>query len=112
MRTVTFYDPRTGEIAGFVQGGDFEIEQNCPPGHEAIEGRHDATTHRIVDGRPVAKPSTSPPSPDYRARRHAAYPSLNEFADALYWRERGDDTKWRAWLEACDAVKADHPKGT
>ena len=42
--------------------------------------------------------------------RHKAYPSLHEFADAIYWSENGDRTKLDAWLAACAAVKERYPK--
>lgn len=44
------------------------------------------------------------------ARRVREYPPLSEFADALYWAERGDRSKLDDWLARCDAVKAKYPK--
>lgn len=49
-------------------------------------------------------------TPDYRAVRAARYPDIRDFADAVYWAERGDRAKLDAWLAACDAVKAAVPK--
>ncbi len=49
-------------------------------------------------------------TPDYAALRRAAYPSLRDLADALYWNERGQPDKLRAYWAACDAVKARYPK--
>lgn len=48
--------------------------------------------------------------PDYRATRARRYPDLSEFADAVYWAERGDRSKLDEWLARCDAVKATVPK--
>ena len=42
--------------------------------------------------------------------RQSKYPSFGDFADALYWKEKGDSSKWNAWVAACDKVKQDHPK--
>lgn len=111
MRTVTFYDPKTGEISGHVRGGAFEIKTNRPPGHKAIEGRHEAATHRIVDGKPVAKAPPAAKPPAHGDLRHHAYPSWRVLADALYWQAKGDNSKFEAWIRACDDVKAKHPKG-
>ncbi|MGV6872565.1 hypothetical protein ACUSIJ_07715 [Pseudochelatococcus sp. B33] len=49
-------------------------------------------------------------TPDYRAARAKRYPALAEFADAIYWAERGDRSLLDAWLARCDAVKAAIPK--
>lgn len=49
-------------------------------------------------------------SPDYRLARSQHYPDLHEFADAVYWAERGDRSLLEAWLARCDAVKASIPK--
>ena len=38
------------------------------------------------------------------------YPSLGDFADALYWKEKGDDSHWNKWVAACEKVKSDFPK--
>lgn len=48
--------------------------------------------------------------PDYRPARSARYPDVRDFADAVYWAERGDRSKLEAWLARCDAVKAAIPK--
>lgn len=51
------------------------------------------------------------PIPDlYANKRRNEYPSFEEFADALYWKEKGDDSKWLAYVTACDVVKEKHPK--
>lgn len=44
--------------------------------------------------------------------RHAAYPPLSEFADAMYWASQGDHAKMEAWIEAVTAVKLRHPKAS
>jgi hypothetical protein len=47
---------------------------------------------------------------DYKARRVKEYPPLQDFADALYWAQRGDPSKLDAYLAACDAVKKKYAK--
>lgn len=46
----------------------------------------------------------------YADKRRLEYPPLEDFADALYWKEKGDDSKWLAYVAACDAVKAKYEK--
>ena len=40
----------------------------------------------------------------------AGYTDLGDFADAVYWEKKGDDSKMTAWVAACAQVKSDHPK--
>lgn len=48
---------------------------------------------------------------EYKILRKTEYPPLQDFADAMYWHRKGDDTKLDAYVAACDAVKARYPKG-
>ena len=45
-----------------------------------------------------------------RLDRAIKYPSLGEFADAMYWNSKGDDSKLTAYYAACEKVKTDNPK--
>lgn len=63
----------------------------------------------VVDGR-IEYRDPPPRVESYAEQRERAYPPLCDLADALYWRERGDDKPWQAWLAACDAVKSRFPK--
>lgn len=45
-----------------------------------------------------------------QANRARAYPPLADFADALYWQSKGNNSKMEAYLAACDKVKQDFPK--
>lgn len=47
---------------------------------------------------------------DYAELRKKAYPSTTEFADAMFWQSKGDNTKMEAYLAACEAVKLKYPK--
>ena len=38
------------------------------------------------------------------------YPSFGDFADAMYWNNKGDSSKLTAYYAACEKVKTDNPK--
>jgi hypothetical protein len=46
----------------------------------------------------------------YKDTRQSLYPSLRDFADAMYWNSKGDSTKLEAYYAACEKVKTDNPK--
>jgi len=46
----------------------------------------------------------------YQSTREPLYPSLGDFADAMYWNSKGDSTKLEAYYTACEKVKTDNPK--
>ncbi len=46
----------------------------------------------------------------YKDDRRAEYPDLGDFADAVYWAQKGDDSKMVDWIACCDAVKVNNPK--
>ena len=46
----------------------------------------------------------------YQYVRQPLYPSLGDFADAMYWNSKGDSTKLEAYYAACEKVKTDNPK--
>ena len=46
----------------------------------------------------------------YQRQRGPEYPPLQEFVDAYYWAQKGDNTLMDAYVAACDKVKADYPK--
>ena len=46
----------------------------------------------------------------YQSVRQPLYPSLGDFADAMYWNNKGDSTKLTAYYAACEKVKTDNPK--
>lgn len=47
---------------------------------------------------------------EYQRQRAPEYPPLQEFVDAYYWAQKGDNTLMDAYVAACDKVKADYPK--
>ena len=46
----------------------------------------------------------------YQRDRKVKYPDLADFADAMYWNSKGDDTNLKAYYAACEKVKSDNPK--
>ena len=46
----------------------------------------------------------------YQFVRQPLYPSLGDFADAMYWNSKRDSTKLEAYYTACEKVKTDNPK--
>ena len=46
----------------------------------------------------------------YQSVRKPIYPSLGDFADAMYWNSKGDSSKLTAYYAACEKVKTDNPK--
>lgn len=44
------------------------------------------------------------------AARRAAYPPLEDLADALYWQAQGDESKMADYLTRCNKVKVLFPK--
>ena len=47
---------------------------------------------------------------EYQRQRAPEYPSMADFADAMYWNSTGDSTKLDEYYAACAAVKAKYPK--
>ena len=47
---------------------------------------------------------------EYQRQRAPEYPSMDQFADAMYWNSTGDSTKLDEYYAACAAVKAKYPK--
>ena len=46
----------------------------------------------------------------YKDDRQPLYPSLGDFADAMFWNSKGDSSKLTAYYAACEKVKPDNPK--
>lgn len=62
----------------------------------------------VVEGHlPV---TISEPVYSWSVNRQMAYPSITDFVDAMFWMDRGDDSKLKAYFAACAAVKAQFPK--
>lgn len=64
-------------------------------------------TKQVDDGQPEP---TVDAAEVVKVTRALAYPSLADFADAMYWNSKGDDSKLTAYYAACEKVKTDNPK--
>ena len=42
-------------------------------------------------------------------KRQSEYPQITELADALYWKEQGDNFKYVDYINKCDAIKKKYP---
>ena len=47
---------------------------------------------------------------DYNKLRSKEYPPLEDFADAMYWQSKGDNSKLTAYFGKLDTVKTKFPK--
>lgn len=47
----------------------------------------------------------------YQRDREPEYPPLAELADAIYWQQKGDNSKMEAYLAKVEAIKTKYPKG-
>jgi len=71
-----------------------------------------------LDNDPTTKPSVGDinaeiqkqKDEEYKNLRANEYPPLSEFADAMYWSQKGDDTKLDEYVAKCEAVKQKYPK--
>lgn len=48
----------------------------------------------------------------YSRERKFDYPDLGELADAIYWKEKGDNSKMEAYIAKVDAIKSKWPKSS
>ena len=96
---VRYHITKDGFVIGTGESHEDHLDQVLTYGGELIVG--DAPTDLSPPPEPVKT---------YSQLRQSEYPSIVDLADALYWKERGDDTKWRTYLAQCDEVKAKHPK--
>lgn len=75
---------------------------------EFFAGQAAAPDETVVPGHRAFPEMTMIPS--WSAQRRAAYPSMADFADALYWADQGDNAQLTAYFAACKAVKLQFPK--
>lgn len=131
MNTYSIYCTRTGLFTGAtIICAAQHLAANVPAGHSCMLGRYDHLSQRIdvETGRVI---DYQPPRPSERhewdpatkrwvyrptpleachAARRNQYPLLQDFLDAYYWQQRGNDAPMRTYLARCDAVKEQHPK--
>ena len=96
---------------------DFEAIKKAYPDAGIISDRgtfkEDGTEITIVQSevdKARAEIDTETAAIAYQSVRQPLYPSLGDFADAMYWNSKGDSTKLEAYYAACEKVKTDNPK--
>jgi hypothetical protein len=58
----------------------------------------------------VARQQAEIDAVQYIEDRKKTYPSVGDFADAMYWASKGDPSKLDEYYAACEAVKLQYPK--
>ena len=73
------------------------------------DGNQIALDQALVDAA-AAELAAELAATEYQRQRAPEYPSMADFADAMYWNSTGDSTKLDEYYAACAAVKAKYPK--
>ena len=73
------------------------------------DGNQIELDHALVDAA-AAEIAAELAATEYQRQRAPKYPPIQEFVDAYYWAQKGDNTLMDAYVAACDKVKADYPK--
>ena len=73
------------------------------------DGNQIALDQTLVDAA-AAEIAAERAATEYQRQRAPEYPSMDQFADAMYWNSTGDSTKLDEYYAACAAVKAKYPK--
>lgn len=48
---------------------------------------------------------------EYQRQRIGEYPKIQDFVDAYYWKQQGDDSKMQEYLAKIAEIKNKYPKG-
>lgn len=83
--------------------------------YNSIEWNEDNTSSKpteqeIIDKRAALAAEWDSLHKEVGIKRKAEYPPLEDFADAMYWNSKGDDSKLTEYYAACEAVKTKYPK--
>ena len=81
--------------------GDHAFDQDGNP----------VTYNEIVISQEADRLTTEALNNRYKALRSTEYPPIKDFADAMYWASKGDESKLQEYYAACEAVKEKYPKG-
>lgn len=76
--------------------------------HWLDENQSKPTEKEIVDE--LERLKSDYEAKEYQRLRAPEYPPKEDFIDAYYWAQRGDNTKMNEYLEKCDDVKIKYPK--
>lgn len=102
-----------GQDKSFKINGQFQYDSledtAVPTNIEPIGTAFSLPTKVQIEAK-AAELKTAWVSAQYQRMRQPEYPPLTDLADALYWQQKGDDTKMTAYLAAIQAVKEKYPK--
>lgn len=101
-----------------VQAGHCErscLDLQCPDDLQLLEIAQpllpvDLIHYGVFNGAVVRRDIGRDQLQQVMSARQIAYPPLQDFADAMFWHSRGDDSKLKDYYAKCEAVKQAHPK--
>lgn len=95
-------------LQSLVPGAQFAIENNDYNKIQWFDSRP-MPSKKEVDAE-VERLETEWVRTEYQRNRRPEYPSLEELADALYWNNKGDQSKLEAYYAKVEEVKNKYPK--
>lgn len=107
-----FYSSLPRAMIELVPGAFYNLQGND---YNSIEWHEDNTLDKpteqeTIDKRAELAAEWDSLNKEVGIKRKGEYPPLEDFADAMYWNSKGDDTKLTAYYAACEAVKTKYPK--
>ena len=108
-----FYSSLTRAMAILVPGAIYSLQGDD---YDSIEWHEDNTLDKPTEAEVTAERNRLSAEWDSKymevgIKRKGEYPPLEDFADAMYWNSKGDDSKLIEYYAACEAVKTKYPKG-
>ena len=106
------YSSLSRAMASLVPGAIYSLQGD---NYDSIEWHEDNTLDKPTEQETIDKRAELAAEWDSKyievgIKRKGEYPPLEDFADAMYWNSKGDDTKLTAYYAACEAVKTKYPK--
>ena len=107
-----FYSSLPSAMYALVPGATYSLQGND---YSSIEWNEDNTLDKpteqeTIDKRAELAAEWDSLHKEVGIKRKGEYPPLEDFADAMYWNSKGDDSKLTEYYAACEAVKTKYPK--
>ena len=107
-----FYSSLSSAMYALVLGALYNLQGDD---YNSIEWNEDNTLDKpteqeIIDKRAELAAEWDSLHKEVGIERRGEYPPLEDFADAMYWNSKGDDSKLIEYYAACEAVKTKYPK--
>ena len=107
-----FYSSLSSAMYALVPGALYNLQGND---YNSIEWNEDNTLDKpteqeTIDKRAELAAEWDSLHKEVGIKRKGEYPPLEDFADAMYWNSKGDDSKLTEYYAACEAVKIKYPK--